>query len=163
MTGGRAAGSVEDVFREEHGRLLAALVRQFGDLDLAEEVAADAIEAALQRWPVDGVPGKPAAWLLTTARRRAIDVLRRNRSYATRPVPELAPEDVSGVPKLVRDRITREDVVWASDLLSRLSERQWQDAFRAGGYPPQVANQFIRKFREKIRQGQDLSRRASAQ
>ena len=84
MTGGRAAGSVEDVFREEHGRLLAALVRQFGDLDLAEEVAADAIEAALQRWPVDGVPGKPAAWLLTTARRRAIDVLRRNRSYATR-------------------------------------------------------------------------------
>jgi len=64
---------------------------------------------------------------------------------------------------LVRDRITREDVVWASDLLSRLSERQWQDAFRAGGYQPQVANQFIRKFREKIRQGQDLSRRASAQ
>lgn len=63
---------------------------------------------------------------------------------------------------LVRDRITREDVVWASDLLSRLSERQWQDAFRAGGYQPQVANQFIRKFREKIRQGQDLSRRASA-
>ena len=62
---------------------------------------------------------------------------------------------------LVRDRITREDVVWASDLLSRLSERQWQDAFRAGGYSPQVANQFIRKFREKIRQGQDLSRRAS--
>jgi RNA polymerase sigma-70 factor, ECF subfamily len=43
VTGGRAAGSVEDVFREEHGRLLAALVRQFGDLDLAEEVAADAI------------------------------------------------------------------------------------------------------------------------
>ena len=84
VTGGRAAGCVEDVFREEHSRLLATLVRQFGDLDLAEEVAADAIETALQRWPVDGVPGKPAAWLLTTARRRAIDVLRRNRSYATR-------------------------------------------------------------------------------
>jgi RNA polymerase sigma-70 factor (ECF subfamily) len=81
---GRAAGSVEEVFREEHGRLLATLVRQFGDLDLAEEVAADAIEAALQRWPVDGVPDRPAAWLLTAARRRAIDVLRRNRSYATR-------------------------------------------------------------------------------
>jgi RNA polymerase sigma-70 factor, ECF subfamily len=84
MTGGRAADSVEDVFREEHGRLLASLVRQFGDLDLAEEVAADSIEAALQRWPVDGVPDRPAAWLLTTARRRAIDLLRRNRSYATR-------------------------------------------------------------------------------
>ena len=84
MTDGRAAGWVGDVFREEHSRLLASLVRQFGDLDLAEEVAADAVEAALQRWPVDGVPGRPAAWLLTTARRRAIDLLRRNRSYATR-------------------------------------------------------------------------------
>ncbi len=84
MTGGWAAGTVEDVFREEHGRLLATLVRQFGDLDLAEEVAADAIEAALARWPTDGVPGKPGAWLLTTARRRAIDVLRRDRSYAAR-------------------------------------------------------------------------------
>lgn len=84
MTDGRAAGTVGEVFREEHGRLLASLVRQFGDLDLAEEVAADAIEAALQRWPVDGVPDRPAAWLLTTARRRAIDLLRRNRSYAAR-------------------------------------------------------------------------------
>ena len=84
VTGGHGGRLVEDVFREEHGRLLATLVRQFGDLDLAEEVAADAIEAALQRWPVDGVPTRPAAWLLTTARRRAIDVLRRNRSYATR-------------------------------------------------------------------------------
>ncbi|HVH21735.1 MAG TPA: RNA polymerase sigma factor [Pseudonocardia sp.] len=84
MSAGRAAGWVEEVFREEHSRLLAGLVRQFGDLDLAEEVTADAIESALQRWPVDGVPARPAAWLLTTARRRAIDVLRRNRSYATR-------------------------------------------------------------------------------
>ncbi len=57
---------------------------------------------------------------------------------------------------LVRDRITREDVAWASNLLARLSERQWQDAFRAGGYDPQVAGQFIRTFRAKIRQGEDL-------
>lgn len=84
MSGGRATDAVAEVFREERGRLLATLVRQFGDLDLAEEVAADAMEAALTRWPVDGVPGRPAAWLLTTARRRAVDVLRRNRSYAAR-------------------------------------------------------------------------------
>jgi RNA polymerase sigma-70 factor (ECF subfamily) len=51
-----AADSVEAVFREEWGRLLAALVRTFGDLDLAEEVAADAVAAAVQRWPTDGVP-----------------------------------------------------------------------------------------------------------
>ena len=84
MTGGRAAGSVEAVFREERGRLLAMLVRQFGDLDLAEDAASEAIEAALERWPVDGVPATPLAWLLTTARRKAVDRLRRDRAYAAR-------------------------------------------------------------------------------
>jgi RNA polymerase sigma-70 factor, ECF subfamily len=79
-----AAGSVEAVFREERGRLLAALVRQFGDLDLAEEVASDAVAAALERWPVDGVPLRPGAWLLTTARRKAVDRLRRDKAYAAR-------------------------------------------------------------------------------
>ncbi|MEU5562577.1 RNA polymerase sigma factor [Micromonospora musae] len=83
----RAAGtrsSVEAVFREEHGRLLAALVHRFGDLDLAEDVASEAIEAALLHWPVDGVPSRPGAWLLTTARRRAVDRLRRDQAYAAR-------------------------------------------------------------------------------
>jgi RNA polymerase sigma-70 factor, ECF subfamily len=84
MASGRAAESVEAVFREERGRLLASLVRQFGDLDLAEEVASDAIAAALEHWPAEGVPARPAAWLLTTARRRAVDLLRRDRAYATR-------------------------------------------------------------------------------
>jgi RNA polymerase sigma-70 factor, ECF subfamily len=89
VTGGRAAGpgaahSVEAVFREERGRLLAVLVRQFGDLDLAEEVASEAVAAALERWPVNGVPARPGAWLLTTARRRAVDLLRRDRAYADR-------------------------------------------------------------------------------
>ncbi|MBO4207409.1 RNA polymerase sigma factor [Micromonospora echinofusca] len=76
--------SVEALFREEHGRLLASLARRFGDLDLAEEVASEAVEAALRHWPVDGVPTRPGAWLLTTARRRAVDRLRRDRTYATR-------------------------------------------------------------------------------
>ena len=79
-----AAGSVEAVFREERGRLLATLVRQFGDLDLAEEVASEAVAAALEHWPVDGVPKRPAAWLLTTARRKAVDRLRRDKAYAAR-------------------------------------------------------------------------------
>ncbi|RTL68123.1 MAG: RNA polymerase sigma factor [Pseudonocardiaceae bacterium] len=81
---GRVVAGVEAVFREEHGRLLATLVRGFGDLDLAEEVAAEAIEAALVTWPRDGVPRKPGAWLLTTARRKAVDRLRRDRNYAAR-------------------------------------------------------------------------------
>ncbi|WP_284746452.1 RNA polymerase sigma factor [Amycolatopsis sp. RTGN1] len=79
---GRA--SVEAVFREERGLLLAALVRRFGDLDLAEEVTSEAIEAALVRWPAEGVPPKPGAWLMTTARRKAVDRLRRDQAYAAR-------------------------------------------------------------------------------
>ncbi|MBN6053788.1 RNA polymerase sigma factor [Nonomuraea sp. RK-328] len=75
---------IEAVFREERGRLLAALVRRFGDLDLAEEVTSDAVEAALKHWPVEGVPPKPGAWLMTTARRKAVDRLRRDRALAAR-------------------------------------------------------------------------------
>ena len=80
----RSVESVEAVFREERGRLLASLVRRFGDLDLAEDVASEVIEAALQHWPAEGVPAKPGAWLLTTARRRAVDRLRRDHAYAAR-------------------------------------------------------------------------------
>jgi RNA polymerase sigma-70 factor, ECF subfamily len=75
---------VAAVFREERGRLLAALVRRFGDLDLAEEVTSEAVEEALAHWPVEGVPPRPGAWLMTTARRKAVDRLRRDRALATR-------------------------------------------------------------------------------
>lgn len=84
MSQQRAARSVEAVFREDRGRLLALLAARFGDLDLAEEVTSEAVEAALERWPVDGVPDKPLAWLLTTARRKAVDRIRRDRTYADR-------------------------------------------------------------------------------
>ena len=70
------------VFREEAGRLTAAMVRVLGNFDVAEEVVQDSLLAALERWPVQGIPEKPGAWLMTTARRRAIDVLRRDRRYA---------------------------------------------------------------------------------
>ncbi|MFI2031491.1 RNA polymerase sigma factor [Streptomyces buecherae] len=79
-----ARASVEAVFREERGRLLASLVRRFGDLDLAEEVTSEAVEAALLHWPTTGVPARPGAWLLTTARRKAVDRLRRDQAYAAR-------------------------------------------------------------------------------
>ncbi|MET7710679.1 sigma-70 family RNA polymerase sigma factor [Micromonospora sp. NPDC005413] len=82
--GAAVGSSVAAVFREERGRLLASLVHRFGDLDLAEEVTSEAIEAALVHWPTDGVPSRPGAWLLTTARRRAVDRLRRDRVLATR-------------------------------------------------------------------------------
>ncbi|ADJ43827.1 RNA polymerase ECF-subfamily sigma factor [Amycolatopsis mediterranei S699] len=82
--GSRSRLTLEAVFREERGLLLAALVRRFGDLDLAEEVTSEAIEAALVHWPAEGVPPKPGAWLMTTARRKAVDRLRRDQAYAAR-------------------------------------------------------------------------------
>ncbi|HZP96866.1 MAG TPA: sigma-70 family RNA polymerase sigma factor [Candidatus Limnocylindria bacterium] len=69
------------VFREEAGRLTAALVRSLGDFDLAEECVQDALVAALEHWPREGVPERPGAWLMTTARRKGIDRLRRERRY----------------------------------------------------------------------------------
>ncbi|MGH3756966.1 RNA polymerase sigma factor [Actinophytocola sp.] len=68
------------VFREEHGRAIASLVRVFGDVDVAEEAVQDAFAAAVQRWPDEGMPASPAGWIITTARRRAIDRLRRESS-----------------------------------------------------------------------------------
>jgi RNA polymerase sigma-70 factor (ECF subfamily) len=75
---------LEQVVREERGRLTAALVRILGDWDLAEELVQDALVAALEHWPSEGVPRNPGAWLMTTARRRAVDRLRRNARYRDR-------------------------------------------------------------------------------
>lgn len=73
-----------DVLREERGRLTAALVRILGDWDLAEELVQDAAIAAIEHWTIDGVPRNPGAWLMTAARRRAIDRLRRQARYRER-------------------------------------------------------------------------------
>jgi RNA polymerase sigma-70 factor (ECF subfamily) len=68
---------IERVFREEHGRAVAVLVRRFGDIDIAEEAVQDAFAEAVRRWPSAGLPPSPAGWIITTARNRAIDRLRR--------------------------------------------------------------------------------------
>ncbi|MGI1846200.1 RNA polymerase sigma factor [Rhodococcus sp. SJ] len=70
------------VFRSEHGRAVAVLVRVFGDIDLAEESVQDAFTVAVARWPADGLPPSPAGWIVTTARRRAIDRIRREKARA---------------------------------------------------------------------------------
>jgi len=75
---------IERVFREEYGRAVAVLVRQFGDIDVAEEAVQDAFTAAVQRWPAAGLPPRPAGWIITAARNRAIDRLRREASRADR-------------------------------------------------------------------------------
>jgi RNA polymerase sigma-70 factor (ECF subfamily) len=68
---------IDRTFREEYGRAVAVLVRQFGDIDLAEEAVQDAFTVAIERWPREGVPPSPAGWIITTARNRAIDRFRR--------------------------------------------------------------------------------------
>src|SRR5204862_3007944 len=79
-----SASDIERVFREEYGRAVAVLVRRFGDIDVAEEAVQDAFTVAVQRWPSTGVPPSPAGWIITTARNRAIDRLRREASRADR-------------------------------------------------------------------------------
>jgi RNA polymerase sigma-70 factor (ECF subfamily) len=71
------ADAITRVHREDWARVVASLARRFGDLDLAEEMAAEAFAVAVERWPTDGVPPSPGGWLTTTATRRAIDRLRR--------------------------------------------------------------------------------------
>jgi RNA polymerase sigma-70 factor, ECF subfamily len=74
------ASEIERVFREQYGRAVAVLVRVFGDIDVAEEAVQDAFTAAVHRWPSSGLPPSPAGWIITTARNRAIDRLRREAS-----------------------------------------------------------------------------------
>ncbi|HEY2490149.1 MAG TPA: RNA polymerase sigma factor [Streptosporangiaceae bacterium] len=79
-----AAAEIGRVFREEYGRAVAVLVRYFGDIDVAEEAVQDAFAVAVRRWPETGLPPSPAGWIITTARRRAIDRLRREASRQDR-------------------------------------------------------------------------------
>lgn len=74
------ADAIERIFRDEFGRVVASLVRRFGDLDLAEEAGQEALVSAMEHWPRDGIPPNPGAWLTTTAARKAIDMLRREQS-----------------------------------------------------------------------------------
>src|SRR5665213_859398 len=96
---------VEAIFRIEQPRIIARVARIVLDLGIAEELAQDALVAALQQWPESGVPNNPGAWLMATAKHRAIDLVRRKVSYAQKltelgraledvPPPELGNDDI---------------------------------------------------------------------
>src|SRR4030095_11781663 len=89
---------IELVFRRDYGRAVAVLVRSLGDIGLAEEAVQDAFRAAPARWPESGTPPAPAGWIITTARNRAIDRLRRERTRDARHAAavELAPRVADG-------------------------------------------------------------------
>jgi RNA polymerase sigma-70 factor (ECF subfamily) len=99
---------LEQIFRDQWGQVLAALIGFLGDFDLAEEAAQEAFAIAAERWRRDGVPAKPGAWLVATARNRAIDRIRRNRTLAAKTrlldVPE-ASEDVMDETTFIDERL----------------------------------------------------------
>src|SRR5256712_8781288 len=95
---------IEDVFRTEYGRILATLIRLLGDFDVAEEALQEAFAAALEQWPTTGTPGNPAAWLVSTARHKAIDRLRQRARLAQKQEEiahhlELSAEEEAPVPE----------------------------------------------------------------
>lgn len=98
-----ARAEVAAVFRAEHGRAVATLARLLGDIGLAEEAVQDAFVVALERWPDAGLPPNPGGWIVTTARRRAVDRFRRESTREARHAQALllqapdAPEEVGPV------------------------------------------------------------------
>ncbi len=100
---------LEQAFRDEWGRVLAALIGYLGDFDLAEEAAQEAFAIAAERWPRDGTPANPGAWLVTTGRNRAIDRIRRDRTLTAKTrlleVPDAAEEDSMDVTAFPDERL----------------------------------------------------------
>ncbi|HEY2630498.1 MAG TPA: RNA polymerase sigma factor [Usitatibacter sp.] len=93
---------VDQIYRAESRRVLATLIRQVGDFDVAEEAMHEAFVAAVEQWPVEGVPGNPRAWLVSTGRFKAIDVLRRRSKY------DVSLEDVAGHVESIADTSSSE-------------------------------------------------------
>jgi RNA polymerase sigma-70 factor (ECF subfamily) len=103
---GTDAAAIERIFRGEYGRAVAVLVRVFGDIDIAEDAVQEAFTVAAQRWPTAGLPPSPAGWIITTARNRAIDRLRREASRDDRHAQAAllyAPDDPPEEEVAVRD------------------------------------------------------------
>ncbi|MET7270183.1 DUF6596 domain-containing protein [Streptomyces flaveolus] len=104
---------METVFRLESPRVIAGVARVVRDVGIAEEIAQDALVAALEQWPRDGVPDNPGAWLMTTARRRAVDLVRRRETYARklaeigRDLPVAAPPEEPADPDGIDDDLLR--------------------------------------------------------
>ena len=99
---------VDAIYRDESRRVLATLIRLLGDFDLAEEALHDAFTAALERWPAEGVPGNPRAWLVSTGRFKAIDVLRR-RARFDKSCAALAASLEASIPAIAEDAEEIED------------------------------------------------------
>jgi len=132
---------VAAVFREEAGRLTAALVRSLGNFDLAEECVQDALVSALEHWPREGIPPNPGAWLMTTARRKGIDRLRRESRYQEK-LAQLEEAPVSTRSAFPDDRL---DLIFTCCHPALAREAQVALTLRsvAGLTTPEIARAFL--------------------
>lgn len=138
--------AVERAFREESGRAVAILTRRFGDLDVAEEAVQEAFVAALRTWPTSGVPPSPAGWIVTTARNRAIDRLRREADRDDRQARAALLRDAEQDPSEmlpVRDDELRLIFTCCHPALSREAQVALTLRMVAGLQTPQIARAFL--------------------
>ncbi|REK18974.1 MAG: RNA polymerase sigma factor [Planctomycetota bacterium] len=103
-----ADATVDEVYRHDWGRIVARLIRLFGDFDLAEEVAQEAFTAAVHQWRATGVPDAPAAWIIQTARHKAIDRIRRKAHFDEKIKPQVAADPIDAAAALQEDDIPDE-------------------------------------------------------
>ena len=146
MTSGASSRSaIERTFREDSGRAIATLIRLFGDVDVAEEAVQEAFVVATERWPEEGIPPSPAGWILTTARRRAIDRLRREASRGDRQRQAMVlavPDDQEDVGP-VRDDQLRLLFTCCHPALSRPAQVALTLRLIAGLTTAQIARAFV--------------------
>ena len=130
------------VFHEEAGRLTAALVRSLGNFDLSEECVQDALVSALEHWPREGIPKNPGAWLMTTARRKGIDRLRREKRYQEK-VAELEEPPVSTPSAVIPDERLELIFTCCHPALAREAQVALTLRSVAGLTTPQIARAFL--------------------
>lgn len=161
-----ATETVEAVFRIESARIIAGVTRIVRDVGIAEELAQDALVAALERWPESGVPDNPGAWLMATAKHRAIDLVRRKETYARklaevgRALEDVAPTEPADADDIDDDLLrliftachpvlsTEARIALTLRLLGGLTTEEIARAFLAS--EPAVAQRIVRAKRTQI-------------
>jgi RNA polymerase sigma-70 factor, ECF subfamily len=143
-----SGSDIARVFRAEHGRAVSVLIRALGDIDLAEDAVQDAFTVAVERWPRDGMPPSPAGWIITTARRRAIDRLRREATREARHAEAHAlhgADDPAGVPEEgpVKDERLRLVFTCCHPALSREAQVALTLRLLGGLTTPEIAHAFL--------------------
>jgi RNA polymerase sigma factor (sigma-70 family) len=144
-----ARSSVETVFRMESPRIIAGVTRVVRDVGIAEELAQDALVAALEQWPRDGVPDNPGAWLMAIARRRAVDLVRRRENYARklaeigRDLSDTAPPEEPSDPEDIDDDLLRLVFTTCHPVLSAEARTALTLRLLGGLTTPEIARAFL--------------------